>query len=97
MPDRIRPSAGREKGRVVEWDVVHAATAALPPADLPADVFFDARATWVARAIGEPRPLDEDLALAYLMQAGIGPERTLGIARHTQIDPYSEGERRSTT
>jgi len=92
VPDRIRPSAGREKSRVVEWDVVHAATAALPPADLPADVFFDARSTWVPRAIGEPRPLDEDLALAYLMQAGIGPERTLGIARHTQIDSYSEGE-----
>ena len=90
VPDRIRPSAGAEKQRVVEWDIVHAATAELPAADLPADVVFDARATWVARRIGEPRPLDEDLALAYLAQAGLGPERTLGIARHVSIDPYQE-------
>jgi hypothetical protein len=92
VPDRIRPSAGREKGRVVEWDVVHAATSALPPAPPPADVFFDARATWVERRIGEPRPLDEDLALTYLVAAGLGPERTLGIARHTTIDPWDSSE-----
>jgi hypothetical protein len=90
VPDRIRPSAGAEKKRVVEWDVVHAATAELPAAAPPADVVFDARATWVARAIGEPRPLDEDLAIAYLAEAGLGPERTLGIARHVSIDPYQE-------
>ncbi len=92
VPDRIRPSAGAEKSRVVEWDVVHAATPPLPPAEAPADVYFDARTRWVERAIGEPRPLDEDLALAYLAAAGIGPERTLGIARHTTIDPYDTGE-----
>jgi hypothetical protein len=92
VPDRIRPSAGAERKRVVEWDVVHAATSPLAPAEPPADVFFDARTTWVSRQIGEPRPLDEDLALAYLTGAGIGPERTLGIARHTTIDPYDTGE-----
>ena len=30
VPDRIRPSAGAEKQRVVEWDIVHAATARAP-------------------------------------------------------------------
>jgi hypothetical protein len=55
VPDRIRPSAGAEKGRVVEWDVVHAATEPLGRAEVPADVYFDARTTWVARGIGEPR------------------------------------------
>ena len=92
VPDRIRPSAGAERRRVVEWDVVHAATEPLAPAEAPADVYFDAGTTWVARAIGEPRPLDEDLALAYLAGAGVGPERTLGIARHCTIDPRSESE-----
>jgi hypothetical protein len=92
VPDRIRPSAGAEKRRVVEWDVVHAATEPLGRAEVPADVYFDAEATWVARRIGEPSVLDEDLALAYLQQAGIGPERTLGIARHCTIDPRSESE-----
>ena len=87
VPDRIRPSAGPEGPRVVEWDIVHAATAPLPLAQAPTDVYFDAEATWVARGIGEPSVLDEDLALAYLTQAGIGPELTLGIARHVTIDP----------
>ena len=93
VPDRIRPSAGAEKRRVVEWDVVHAAREPLAPADAPADVVFDARTRWVARRVGEPRPLDEDLALAYLAGAGLVPERTLGIARHTTIDPYETDER----
>ena len=87
VPDRIRPSAGPEGRGVVEWDIVHAATEPLPPADAPADIYFDAEATWVARRIGEPSVLDEDLALAYLAQAGIGPELTLGISRHVTIDP----------
>lgn len=87
VPDRIRPSAGPEGRRVVEWDIVHAATEPLSRAEPPADIFFDAAATWVTRAIGEPSVLDEDLALAYLVQAGIGPEQTLGVARHVTIDP----------
>ena len=93
VPDRIRPSAGKEGSRVVEWDIVHAATEPLARAEPPADIFFDAEATWVARRIGEPSVLDEDLALAYLVQAGIGPEQTLGVARHVTIDPHGgDGE-----
>ena len=90
VPDRIGPTGGTEKRRVVEWDVVHASTAQLAPAAPPADVFFDAGKPWVARRPGEPSVLDEDLALAYLVSAGIGPEQTLGVARHCTIDPYSD-------
>ena len=90
VPDRLGPSGGTEKRRIVEWDVVHAATEPLPPADPPADVFFDAAKPWVARRPGEPSILDEDLALAYLVKAGVGPERTLGVARHCVIDPFSD-------
>jgi len=97
VPDRIRPSAGAEKGRVVEWDVVHAATSPLPPAAPPADAWFDARQPWVDRAAGEPSVLDEDLALAYLARAGIGPERTLGIARHMTIDMKQADEQHYLT
>ncbi len=89
VPDRIRPSAGNEKGRVVEWDIVHAATEPLASAPAPADVIFQARDRWVARRPGDPGVLDEDLALAYLLGAGIGPERTLGVTRHVTINPES--------
>ncbi len=71
-------------GGVVEWEVVHAARAPLPPADEPVDVVFDARERYVNRRVGEPRPSDEDVALGYLAGAGIGPEGTLGIARHVE-------------
>jgi hypothetical protein len=92
VPDRIRPSAGRERRRVVEWDVVHAATEPLTPAAAAVDVYFDAQTAWVAREIGAPRVMDEELALAYLQRAGIGPEQTLGIARHCTIDPEGDDE-----
>ena len=38
--------------------------------------------------VGDTGAFDEDLALAYLAHSGIGPERTLGIARQITIDPY---------
>jgi hypothetical protein len=72
----------------VEWDVVHAATGSLAPAEPPADVYFDAATRWVERRVGDTGVFDEDLALAYVAHAGIGPERTLGIARQITIDPY---------
>ncbi|HEX6388582.1 MAG TPA: hypothetical protein VFZ89_04020 [Solirubrobacteraceae bacterium] len=99
VPDRISPGNMRsEKSSVVEWDVVHAATEALAPASAPADVAsFDARETWVARAVGEPSVLDEDLGLAYLAYASIPPEQSLGIARHLTISNHSDGESSSWT
>ena len=97
VPDRISPAiGGSEDGRVVEWEVVHAATTALPAAPSPATVFFDAREQWVRRSIGEPSVLDEDLGIAYLAAAGLGPEHTLGIARHLDIQTYRQGESSSS-
>ncbi len=94
VPDRISPTNMRkEKSSVVEWDIVHAATETLAPAAAPAAMAsFGARETWVARKVGEPSVLDEDLALAYLAYAGIAPEQCLGIARHLEINQHSAGE-----
>lgn len=83
VPDRI--SAGitphSEQARVVEWDVVHAD---LPGGPVEAPItatYFAANDHWVARRKGEPSILDEDLGLAHLTRAGIGPEGCLGVAR----------------
>lgn len=95
VPDRLGSSGGGEKRRVVEWDVVHASTEGLAPAERPADVYFDAAKSWVSRRPGEPSVLDEDLALAYLARAGIAPEQTLGVARHCTIESYGDQDSRS--
>jgi hypothetical protein len=42
---------------------------------------FEADGRWLARRIGEPSVLDEDLGLLYCSWAGIGPEQCLGVAR----------------
>jgi len=96
VPDLI--SAGRlggEGGGVVEWDIVHAVEGASPPAAAPASLSLAAKDVWVARAVGEPAPLDEDLALDVLTRAGIGPEQTLGIARDVGISHRSSDESQS--
>ncbi len=94
VPDRISPAqGGSEAGRVVEWDVVHAAPSPIPPSPLPvATTFFDGREQLVQRRVGQPAVLDEDLAVAALSAAGIGPEHTLGVARHLVMRRYSDGE-----
>ena len=82
VPDRLDPKMpGSESRRVVEWDIVHAPTAALTPATPPRRVRFDGEARWVSRRKGDPAVLDEDLALAWMAAAGIGPGQCLGIAR----------------
>ncbi len=91
VPDHIGGGVLRG-GRVVEWDVVHAATPGLPAAAPAATPFFDAGERWVARRHGERAPLDEDLALAYLSRAGIGSEECLGIARMLKIQDHGGGE-----
>ncbi len=88
VPDRLGPLRGSEKRRVVEWDVVHAATGPLPAAPAPGEALLDAKETWVARGVGEPSVLDEDVAIAILSAAGLGPEQTLGVARHVTIDVH---------
>lgn len=86
VPDRISGpiTPQSERGRVVEWDVVRAAGA--PPAAGSGDVpltaaSFAADERWVARRLGERSVLDEELAIAYLLAAGVGPEQCLGVAR----------------
>jgi len=97
VPDRLAALRGSEKRRVVEWDVVHAATQALPSAAPPGEALLEAQETWVTRTPGQPSVLDEDLGVAILSAAGIGPEQTLGIARHAVIDISGGGEDSEST
>lgn len=111
VPDRISGPVTpySERGRVVEWDVVHAAGAArggaggVPggaaglaaggsgagssgAAALPlVATSFRGEDRWVARRVGEPSVLDEDLALAFCLAAGIGPEQCAGLARISEF------------
>ena len=96
VPDHISPgSLLGDRGRVVEWDIVHASPSALSATPTPpTDTFFPGDEHWVSRRVGEPAVADEELVLAYLAAAGIGPERCLGIARSLSIrhDGGGEGE-----
>ncbi|MDO8213058.1 hypothetical protein [Conexibacter sp. CPCC 206217] len=88
VPDRISGPVTpySERGRVVEWDVVHAAGAAGGPSAAPlVATSFRGEDRWVARRLGEPSVLDEDLALAFCLAAGIGPERCAGLARISEF------------
>ncbi len=87
VPDRIEPmtNPASERGRVVEWDVIHV-PGELPPAPAdPTSVFFSSREQWIARRIGEPCVLDEDVARWYLGVAGIEPQHCLGAARSLHL------------
>jgi hypothetical protein len=81
VPDRTSQAItpGSEKGRLVEWDIVHSPGGGTPR-QLVATAFA-ADEQWVAKRIGEPSVLDEDLALAFCLGAGIAPEHCAGIAR----------------
>ena len=91
VPDRISGplTPHSEKGRVVEWEIVHAPR---DPGDVPASdppevvaTSFAGEDQWVARRYGEPSVLDEDLALAFCEEARLGPERCLGLARFSEF------------
>src|SRR3954470_11623400 len=93
VPDHIGGGMVLRGGsRVVEWDVIHAAPGALAPTAPAAAAFFEAEDVWVSRRDGEPSVLDEDLALAYLGRAGLGPESCLGIARALEIAQRGGGD-----
>lgn len=88
VPDRISQTLTphSEQGRVVEWDIVHEPLdGGGAPAGLPVATSFRGDELWVARRVGEPSVLDEDLALAYCLRAGIGPEQCLGFARVSEF------------
>ena len=83
VPDRISPTLTphSEAGRVVEWDVVHEPGALPEAAGDVTGASFEADGQWLARRLGEPSVLDEELGLLYCAWAGVGPEACLGIAR----------------
>ena len=92
VPDRISGpvTPHSEQGRVVEWDVVHLADVAAashpgPPVPSLVATAFRGAEQWVARRLGEPSVLDEDVALAFCQAAGIGPERCVGLARISEF------------
>jgi hypothetical protein len=92
VPDHIGGGIVLRGGsRVVEWDVVHAAPDGPAQAAPAGTAFFAAEELWALRRDGEPAVLDEDLALAYLGRAGIGPEQCLGIARSLDISQRGGG------
>ncbi|HYI60487.1 MAG TPA: hypothetical protein VEW93_01630 [Acidimicrobiales bacterium] len=102
VPDRISGpiTPHSEQGRVVEWDVVHLppdapgpqGVPAAPAAGPPVATSFRAADHWVTRRAGEPAVLDEDLAVAFCLWAGIGPERCLGLARMSEVRALRNGD-----
>lgn len=94
VPDRISQAVTpfSERGRVVEWDVVHEPLeGATPSAARPVATSFVAAEQWVARKAGDPAVLDEELAVAFCVAAGIGPERCLGVARISELRAMQAG------
>ena len=88
VPDRISQplTPHSEKGRVVEWDIVHSPLPDGAVREVPCvTTSFVAKEQWAARRVGEPSILDEDLALEFCVQARIGPERCLGLARVSEF------------
>jgi hypothetical protein len=80
---------------LVEWDVVHLPLTPGeqlgPTLDPVVATSFGATDHWVARRLGEPSVLDEDLAVAFCQWAGIGPERCIGLARLSEVRALRDG------
>jgi hypothetical protein len=93
VPDRISPNltSQSEKGRLVEWEVVHH-PAALPPSGAAVAVTaFDRPSRWIARRLGEAVPLDEDVAVWFAEWANLDPSRCFGMPRLLTIRSYGGG------
>jgi hypothetical protein len=98
VPDVIGVGTlGGQGSKIVEWDIVHGAADPLPAAPAATSTWFDGEDTWVARSVGEPSILDEDLAVALLATAGAGPDRSLGIARLLDVDSRGGDESGGST
>jgi hypothetical protein len=93
VPDRISPNvtAHSESGRVVEWEVVHQPVA-LPPTEAPvAFTSFDRRNRWIARRLGDPVPLDEDVGAWFAGWAELDPAQCFGMPRILTLRSYGGG------
>jgi hypothetical protein len=61
-------------------------------AEVPVSVRLPADRLWARRAAGRPSVLDEDLAITVIGLAGMGPERTLGVARDLKMTSEGGGD-----
>jgi len=91
VPERISQALTphSEKGRPVEWDIIHSDPGATSAPFVA--TAFAADEQWVARRVGEPSVLDEELALAFCLGAGIGPEQCAGLARVSEFRSLNGG------
>lgn len=100
VPDRISPNLTptSEKGRLVEWDIVHHPGGVTGPVgDDVALAGFQRREQWFGRRPGEPSVIDEDVGATYATLAGLGPEHCFGMPRLIDFKaPYSGGEGQTT-
>lgn len=94
VPDRINPNITpqSEKARVVEWAVVHHPAPLAPAAQPPGSASFPRRAQLIARRLGEPGVIDEEVAALYCLLAGVAPEWTVGFARVPEFRHRGGGE-----
>ena len=79
----------------MEWEIAHAPGALAPAADDVLITAFAREDHWVARRVGEPSVLDEDVAGTLCARARLEPEDCFGLPRLMQIrgsDGEAEGK-----
>ncbi len=89
LPERYDERHLDEGQAYVEWWIAHRPGTRVP---VPAPVGvtgFTRDAQWVARRPGEPSVLDEDVAAAFCLRAGLGPEECFGVPRMLHLDGRS--------
>jgi hypothetical protein len=85
VPDRFDHNKNSENRAFVEWEIAHA-PGALAPSNADLQITAFAREDhWVARSVGEPAVLDEDVVGTLCARAGLQPEDCFGIPRLMQI------------
>jgi len=93
VPDRFDHNKNSENRAYVEWEIAHAPGALAPAADPVLITAFAREDHWVARRVGEPSVLDEDIAGTLCARARLEPEDCFGLPRLLQIrGSDSEGE-----
>ena len=95
VPDRFDHNKNSENRAYVEWEIAHAPGALAPAADDVLITAFAREDHWVARRVGEPSVLDEDVAGTLCARAGLEPEDCFGLPRLLQIrgsDSEAEGK-----
>src|SRR5690606_17635829 len=95
VPDRISPaiSPTSERGRVVEWDIVHEPPqVGLAPGGDVAHASLSAWDHWVRRGVGDPAVVDEELGLAVCGGAGLRARDCFGVARSVGIRARASGD-----